>query len=69
MEEGGAGNGHPYTAFWQGYHQLTWAGNYRGYGEFKTSHSIQALTLTEELPEHHSTPGLGRNTYHMVTTL
>ncbi|MCT8272493.1 M23 family metallopeptidase [Xanthomonas translucens] len=57
MEEGGAGNGHPYTAFFgRGYHQLTWAGNYRGYGEFKNlpqhtgAYSDRRITRTSQHP-------------------
>jgi predicted chitinase len=36
MNEGGSGNGHPYTAFYgRGYLQLTWASNYENYGAYK----------------------------------
>ena len=36
VTEGGSGAGHDYTAFYgRGYNQLTWAGNYKDYGEYK----------------------------------
>lgn len=36
VTEDGSGNGHPYGPFYgRGYHQLTWAGNYRDYGAYR----------------------------------
>lgn len=53
LSEGGTGNGKAYGAMYgRGYMQLTWAGNYKGYGEYKAisnhtgAYSDQRITAT-----------------------
>jgi predicted chitinase len=58
MNEGGVGNGHPYTAFYgRGYMQLTWASNYANYGEYRNlpqhtgAYSDSRITTTSMHPK------------------
>lgn len=46
VEEDGRGNGHAYGPHYgRGYHQLTWAGNYRDYGTYKAIPNVPPGTV------------------------